>query len=142
MQNFETQKQQYLEFIQNNISRMNNNSFQLKNFALILITGCLGIYASNKEVLMFPIAIILTCLFWWQDSFYLCMERKYRGLFEDAIKCDEKSAKSLYQMSTVQYTTLKHKKFGRHNAFFSSTLLWFYFPLISVLIFFLELTVF
>lgn len=135
MKNFEDQKQQYLRFIQDIISRLNNNSFQLKNFALLLITGCLGIYASNKASLMFPIAIIITFVFWWLDSFYLCRERKFRGLFEDAIKFDEKSAKSLYKMSLDEYTASKNKKFGHCNAFFSPTLFWFYFPLVAVLIF-------
>ena len=135
MDHFEDQKQQYLGFIQDIISRLNNNSFQLKNFALLLITGCLGIYASNKESLLFPIAIILTFFFWWLDSFYLCKERRFRGLFEDAVKLDSSSKKMIYKISLDEYKSSKDKKFGRCNAFFSPTLFWFYFPLISVLIF-------
>lgn len=135
MKNFEEQKQQYLGFIQDIISRLNNNSFQLKNFALLLVTGCLGVYASNKETLMFLIAVILTLFFWWLDSFYLCRERRFIGLFEDARKLDDSSAKSLYKMTLDEYTVSKDKKYSRCSAFFSPTIFWFYFPLIAILIF-------
>ena len=72
---------QHLEFIQNVITRMNSNSFQIKQFAVLIVTGLLGVYAANKNVLVIFIGVLPTLVCWFLDAYYLKMERQFRGLY-------------------------------------------------------------
>lgn len=38
----------HLEFIQNSITRMNQNSFQIKTFTITIVAALLAVYASTK----------------------------------------------------------------------------------------------
>ena len=39
----------HLEFIQNVITRMNTNSFQIKGWSIVVVSALLAIYASTKD---------------------------------------------------------------------------------------------
>jgi Flp pilus assembly protein TadB len=81
-------KIKHLEFIQTNISRMNQCSFQMKGWALTIVTVLLTLYATTVDstthgnVAFIFIAIVPTVLFWFLDSYYLQQERKFRGIYK------------------------------------------------------------
>lgn len=75
----------HLEFIQTIITRMNSNSFQLKGWAITIISALLALYASSSNVTYIFIAIAPTILFWFLDAYYLQQERKFRGLYDDVV---------------------------------------------------------
>lgn len=50
----------HLEFIQNVITRMNTNSFQLKGWSIVIVADFLAIYASTKNNYFFLSAIFPT----------------------------------------------------------------------------------
>ena len=75
-----------LEFIQNIITRMNTNSFQIKGMTAIVISAILAIYASEKDPHFLLITIIPLPLFWFLDAFYLQQERKFRGLYDNWVQ--------------------------------------------------------
>ena len=83
--------EQHLSFIQNNISRMNQCSFQMKGWAITIVTALLTIFAMtfNEEGqgnnLYIFIAIAPTLLFWCLDSYYLSVERKFIDMYNDVI---------------------------------------------------------
>ena len=77
------EKIKHLEFIQNIITRMNTNSFQIKTFGITIISALLVIYASNKNEMFIIISIIATSLFWFLDTYYLQQERKFRGVYNN-----------------------------------------------------------
>lgn len=83
--------EKHLEFLQNNISRMNHCSFQLKGWAITIASALIAIFASTTSSenpgnkIYFLAAITSTILFWCLDSFYLSKERKLIGIYNDVI---------------------------------------------------------
>lgn len=73
----------HLEFIQNVITRMNTNSFQLKGWTVTLVSALLAVFASTKNAFFVLAAIFPSVVLWCLDSFYLMQERKFRGLYDD-----------------------------------------------------------
>ena len=47
--NMSEDKLKHLEFIQNVITRMNTNSFQIKGWTVTIVSAVLAIYASTKN---------------------------------------------------------------------------------------------
>ena len=76
-------KIQYLEMIQGVITRMAWNSFTTKGWAIALV---IGIFASAIMVVANKIYCLLAYIpiivFWFLDTYYLQLERKYRALYE------------------------------------------------------------
>ena len=136
MEPLEEQRQQYLEFIQNVVTRMNTNSFQLKELTVLIITACLAIYASDKNIWMILVPILPSAAFWHPDAYYLLQERKFRAIYDDAtgVKNPPLNQVKLYQMSIKKYTVEKDPCFSLWNAFKSITIRNFYGSLIISLI--------
>ena len=71
-------KIKHLEFVQNVITRMNSNSFQLKGWMITIVSALLALYASSNKLLYIFVAIVPVIIFWCLDAFYLKQERLYR----------------------------------------------------------------
>ena len=76
-------KIRHLEMIESVIERMGNNSFQLKGWAVTLVSlvGALAAQGSDKK--FFLLAFIPLIAFWFLDAFYLQIERKYKILYKN-----------------------------------------------------------
>ena len=79
----------HLEFIQNVITRMNTNSFQIKTWAVTLVSALLAIFASTKNDYFVLVAIFPAVVLWFLDAYYLTQERKFRGLYVDVAGISE-----------------------------------------------------
>ncbi len=86
----ESEKLKHLEFIQNVITRMNVNSFQIKSWAVTIVAATLALYASTKSEWFVLVGIIPSVIFWFLDAYYLTQERKFRGLYNDVAGVSEK----------------------------------------------------
>lgn len=97
----EKEKIRHLEFIQNIITRMNSNSFQIKEWMITIVSAFLAVFAASKDLneLYLLLAVIPTLLLWLLDSYYLQMEKRYRKLFNDV----RVSLKSDFDMDASQY---------------------------------------
>lgn len=82
----EDKKIKFLEMIQGVINRMASNSFLLKGWAVTLLAGIFALAAKDSNFSFFLIAYVPIILFWFLDSYYLQLERKYRVLYNKAIK--------------------------------------------------------
>ncbi len=77
----------HLEFLQSNISRMSQCSFQIKGLEIAILAALLAIYAasigrvSGGNPLFILITVIPTVIFWILDSYYLSKEKDYRELY-------------------------------------------------------------
>lgn len=87
MENMES-KIRYLEMIQGVIERMGSNSFMLKGWAVTLAVGIFALSSEDSDKLFFLLAYIPTILFWFIDTYYLQLERKYRILYNEAVALD------------------------------------------------------
>jgi hypothetical protein len=80
---FSTDQIKHLEFIQDAITRMNSNSFQMKSWMLVLVTALLGSFANTGNQSFILLALLPTVIFWGLDTYYLQQERKFRGIYND-----------------------------------------------------------
>jgi hypothetical protein len=126
-------KRKHLEFIQNIITRFNSNSFQIKGITVALLTGLFAVYATTPKVLFILIGIPPLIIFWGLNSFYLLNERKFRGIYNDITGLTNYNRVNSYEMPVKKYTKNKNKQFDYWNVVFSSTMIWFYLPLITLL---------
>jgi len=122
----------HLEFIQNVITRMNTNSFQIKGWSIVIASALLAIYASTKNNYFFLVAVFPTLIFWFLDAYYLNQERKFRGLYNDVAGITEKPKEiKLFAMSPDLYVG---GKYSYWSALFSVTILTMYLAMTVILI--------
>lgn len=76
----ENGKKEYLQMIQEPISRMSTASAIFKGFAAASVSGILT--SSNSDVIIISLACIPIVLFAVIDIYYLRLERKFRFLYK------------------------------------------------------------
>lgn len=94
------EKIKHLEFIQNVITRMNQNSFMIKGWTITIVSALLALYASNYKKLFILIAVFPTFVFMLLDSYYLWQERKFRHLYNKIISKNQIEQIPLFSMNT------------------------------------------
>ena len=122
----------HLEFIQNVITRMNTNSFQIKGWAITIVSAILVLYASTKNECFILVGVFPSLIFWFLDAYYLTQERKFRGLYNDVAGVSEKPFDvKPFAMRPDLYVGGKY----RYCKVFWSTTIWkVYLPIILMLI--------
>ena len=124
-------KIKHLEFIQNVITRMNNNSFQIKGWMITITSAILALYASTKNRDFVLVAMLPVFLFWFLDSYFLTQERKFRGLYNDVAGVSKNPQEiKLFAMRPDLYTG---KKYSFWDVFRSVTIFWLYFSVLVLL---------
>lgn len=116
----EADRVKHLEFLQSNIARMNQCSFQMKGWAIAIVSALLAVYAATIDesgqgnmaflfVAMFP-----TIIFWFLDSYYLTQERKFRGIYNDVAKINTENPQEIdnYAMPLKLYKGGKYSLFS------------------------------
>lgn len=119
-------KVKHLEMVESVIDRMGHNSFQLKGWAVTLmsIVGALSAKGSDKSFML--LGLIPLIAFWFLDSFYLQLERKYRVMFEQVRAKDETDIDFDMNLKHIHYSEEDLKKVCFCNCMFSSTEAIFY----------------
>jgi hypothetical protein len=123
-------KIKHLEFIQSTITRMNQNSFQIKGWMITLVSALLALYASSERVVYILIAIVPAVVFWFLDAYYLQQERRFRGVYNDVAGLspdDSRINVREFEMPIQKYQCGKYCYF---NVLFSKTI----FPLYGIVI--------
>ena len=126
----ENNKIKHLEFIQSTITRMNQNSFQIKGWMITLVSALLALYASSEKVVYILIAIVPAVVFWFLDASYLQQERRFRGVYNDVAGLspdDSRITVREFEMPIQKYQCGKYCYF---NVLFSRTI----FPLYGIVI--------
>ncbi|WP_409470372.1 hypothetical protein [Streptomyces sp. HC307] len=75
----------HLEFVQAVITRLGNNSFLIKGWALTLAAGFLALSANEKSWQVAGAGVVPLFGFWFLDGYFLRQERLYRRLY-DAVR--------------------------------------------------------
>jgi len=128
----DSDKIKHLEMIQSIITRMNTNSFQIKGLAITIVAAILAVYAATQKLDFILIAIFPPIIFWILDTYYLQMERKFRGLYNDvAGVTDNPKQIKLFEMRPDLYS---RKKYNYFCVLFSKTIWPVYLPIIALLI--------
>ena len=125
-------KLKHLELIQGIITRMAGNLFYLRGWVITLMAGVLAILSQiNGDVLPFLLVILVMTISWIYDGYFLALERMYRDLYNKVRKLEDKEVD--FSMDITEF-----KKYKKNTILFcmiSSTLLFFYAPLITCAIY-------
>lgn len=80
----------HLQMIQGIITRMGQNSFQIKGWAIGIMIAIFSFAGeqSNTRCILFTIVPLI--IMWFLDSYYLQLERKFRLLYDD-VRISEES---------------------------------------------------
>ena len=107
MAEFSEDQRKHIEIIEATITRMSDNSKQMKEWCIALVTGLVGAYVAVKIIWLLITALIVILLFRHLDAFYLMLERRYRYLYNDVVGIGNEGKTAvkipLYSMSTEKY---------------------------------------
>ncbi len=126
-----TEQLKHLEFIQDVITRMNTNSFQMKGWMVAIVSAILAIYADTGKHGFVLVALLPALIFWLLDAYYLWQERKFRGLYNDVAGVTKDPQLALFAMRPDLYTGGKYRY---RNVLTSITIMPLYLGVIVILI--------
>jgi hypothetical protein len=129
-------KRKHLEFIQTAINRMAGNLFFLKGWAITLISALFALSAKDSKPEYVLISFFIIFIFWILDGYFLSQERLFRALYNDVRKLKEEEID--FSMDISKYRV--YCKNTWINSMGSVTLLWFYPPLIIIMLIVIFLT--
>lgn len=124
----------HLEFIQYVITRMNQNSFQTKNWMITIVAALLALYAGSTNVKFIFVAIASTIIFWLLDSYYLQQERKFIGVYNDVAGLTPEAKRENIRPFEMPIQKYNSGKYSYINVLFSVTELGLYFPVCLCLV--------
>jgi hypothetical protein len=73
----------HLNMLQSVISRMNQNSFQLKGWSVVLVSALFALSVDGKDISFVLFAFFPAIVLWGLDAYYLRQERLFRGLYNN-----------------------------------------------------------
>lgn len=124
----------HLGFIQGIITRMAGNLFYLRGWVITLMAGILVLLAKlgdgNKLPTIFLCGVLI--VFWCYDGYFLALERQYRDLYD---KVREKKESEIDFSMRIDKEILDKKKNSIVFCIFSSTLRYFYGPLLLAVLY-------
>ena len=122
---------EHLKLILNIVDRMGRNSFQIKTWAVILVSAIFALAAREVDNRFLLIGLIPAFTFWGLDGYYLWQERYFRALYNAVRKGEHDIEKyGLFSMNTQPDNNDVHR-WGR--TCFSRTISGFYIPLITII---------
>lgn len=123
-------KRKHLEFIQGVINRMAGNLFFLRGWTITLIAALFAFFVKDANTDFIFVVYFPVIIFWILDGYFLSQERLFRALYNHVRELDEKEID--FSMNTSEYN--EDKRNGWLRSMFSSTLLFFYLPLVGVML--------
>jgi hypothetical protein len=105
------------------------NSFQLKGWAVVLVSGLFGLAAADVGRNLAFVAYLPTIAFWALDGYYLRQERLFRKLYDHVRVLDDDDID--YSMNTMPFDQAVAPAW---RVALSKTLVWFYGPLLVTVV--------
>ena len=127
-------KIKHLEMIENVIQRMASNSFQLKGWAVTLVTILGGLSAAGSDKRFILVSFIPCLAFWFLDSYYLQLERKFRCLYKKVVTLSEDQIDFCMDMKNIQYSAEDAKRTCYCKCLFSASECGFYLPICAAIV--------
>ncbi|MCQ2286902.1 MAG: hypothetical protein MJZ76_08525 [Bacteroidales bacterium] len=144
MKEFSEDQRKHIEIIEATITRMSENSKQMKAWFVTLASAVVGVYLSTTTVVLLVVAIVANILFWGLDAYYLLLERRFRCVYNDVVGIanyddnDSILPKKEIPLYGLPINGYKDKKRRFINTFFSISVFPFYIVImVSLVIVFL-----
>lgn len=129
-------KMKHLEMVEGIIERMGNNSFQLKGWAVTLVSIIGALSAQGSDRRFFLLSFLPLVAFWLLDSFFLQKERKYRILYKNISVKEENNIDFNMDTQNIVMSGEEASKICYFKCLFSITEVFFY-GVITVAVLFL-----
>lgn len=123
----------YLCLIQNVIDRMSSTSAIIKGFAATVITGIAALSLTSIDKWVLLISFLPVFSFFTLDVYYLRIERRYRYLY-DLVRTQKHEADFNLKLPQKSSSELRAAKASCINCIFSGSILWFYIPVLFVIL--------
>lgn len=123
----------HIELIQNVITRMAQNSFTIKSWAITLISAILVLaFTTDSCCRYLLVALIPTFTFWGLDAYYLRREILFRKLY-DSVRITQVDNENLerFSMNTKSYETEVSTWW---RTCWSETIVWLYAPITLIIL--------
>ena len=85
MKEFTEDQRRHIDIIEATITRMSENSKQMKEWCIALVSGLIGVSFTIKISWLCIIAALAVVVFCYLDAFYLKLERCFRRLYNDVV---------------------------------------------------------
>lgn len=128
-------KHKHMDYIQSIIQRLASNSFMIKGWTITILSALFVFLTPDDKVSYIGVLFIPIFSFWVLDGYFLYQERIFRNLY------DSVSSKTEDEIDFKLKPIIADKnKDSWMSSIVSSTLLWFYLPvlLVSILVLFLD----
>lgn len=129
-----TEKMKSLDYLQSIIERMSKNSTQIKTWSITIVTGFVALVLNKNIPDSFIIALFPSCmslLFGFIDSYYLHLERVFRGVYSKYSSLSDDHFTYLNYDYEIKYQ--KKQSENKHKeCFFSYIIIWFYIPMAMI----------
>jgi hypothetical protein len=100
---FEPDRIKHLEFIQGVVSRLGNNSFLMKGWALTVAGAFFGFAVNNQNRWLAVASALPTVTFWGLDAYFLRCERLFRMLYKRVSDRDDEVAPFFMEATSPTY---------------------------------------
>jgi hypothetical protein len=100
---FEPDRIKHLEFIQGVVSRLGNNSFLMKGWALTVAGAFFGFAVNNQNRWLAVASALPTVTFWGLDTYFLRCERLFRMLYKRVSERDDEVAPFFMEATSPTY---------------------------------------
>lgn len=119
-----------IDLIQSIINRMAQNSFMLKGWVITIFVAVIALNVQTERFIQNLTLSIFPLAFWYIDAYYLYIERNYRKLYENRITLRKSgNSDNLYSLGIGEI-----KLINVLATMFSSSIAWFYIPILGILI--------
>ena len=123
-----------IDLIQNCITRMAQNSFMIRGWAISIVVitwAIIGIVESWGSIALI-LLLLPILMFWYLDAFFLMTERRYRDMYKSVLeKRLNKNFENLYDLDSKSF---RKGNLDLPKCIFSKTLWPFYLSLIVVVV--------
>lgn len=121
------QKIKHLEFIQNAITKMGNNSFLIKGWLVTIVSALYALSTKDANFNYVIITYITIPVFWLLNGYFLSQERRYRALY-DVVRIKTENQID-FDMNTKIYNTGKN---SIQNCLFSISIFPLYLMMLAI----------
>ena len=128
----QAEKQTYLTMIQEPISRLSTASSVFKGFAATIVTGIAALSYSDISTILLVLSFFPILSFAALDIYYLRLEKRYRGLYNDILLGKHEVDYSITLPRDKE--SIKRAKASIWNCILSPSILLFYPAMFVVLI--------
>ena len=115
----------HLQMIQEIITRMGQNSFQIKGWAIGIMIAIFSFAGEQSDTKCILFTIVPLVIMWFLDSYYLQLERKFRYLYNDVRNNDQDKNFDM-DFSVIKIQVKDSQKICYFKVLFSMTEIVFY----------------